>query len=74
MNNNQDVKSVHRPITRSINSTAWTCKSCKSILGFLDANKETLRIKYKDLFIYIKGGSVQIICRSCGQMNELKEE
>ena len=66
-----------RPISRPTNKVdgiAWKCQSCTSILGFLDKEKAELRIKYKDLFVYVKGGEVRIICRSCGQQNTLSEK
>lgn len=53
---------------------AWLCESCKSILGFLDTENTILRIKYKDLYAFIEGGKVTMICRSCGKINELTEK
>jgi len=47
----------------------WLCKSCKAILAHVDKNRETMRIKYKDLYVYVKGGDVTIICRGCGTQN-----
>jgi hypothetical protein len=49
--------------------TAWKCVDCKSILGFTDSRKEVLRIKYKDLYVFIRGGETTVICRSCGRQN-----
>lgn len=49
--------------------TAWKCVECKSILAFTDARKEVLRIKYKDLYVFIRGGETTVICRSCGRQN-----
>ncbi len=48
---------------------AWKCTACCKILGYTDPNKEILRIKYKDLYIYVKGGEVTEICRYCGKAN-----
>ena len=48
---------------------AWKCIECFKILGYTDADREVLRIKYKDLYIYINGGVVTEICRFCGKAN-----
>ncbi len=48
---------------------AWKCSACCKVLGYTDPNKEVLRIKYKDLYIYVKGGEVTEICRYCGKAN-----
>jgi gamma-glutamylcysteine synthetase len=48
---------------------AWKCVECKSILGYTNAHKDQLRIKYKDLYVFIKGGQTTVICRSCGCQN-----
>lgn len=52
----------------------WKCKSCKAVLGCLDETKEDLRIKYKDLFVYVRGGQVTVPCRSCGQINTVASD
>ena len=49
--------------------TAWKCADCKSILGYTDSRSEVLRIKYKDLFVYIRKGEVTTFCRKCGKQN-----
>ncbi len=55
-------------------SSAWKCGACFAVLGYTDANKETLRIKYKDLYVYVSGGIVTQICRSCGKANTVTSE
>ncbi len=50
-------------------SFAWKCGACFAILGYTDASREVLRIKYKDLYVYINGGEVTEICRGCGKAN-----
>ena len=47
----------------------WLCSNCSSILARTDESKEVLRIKYKDLYVFIEGGKVTVICRSCGAPN-----
>lgn len=49
--------------------TSWKCFECKSILGYTNSQKDELRIKYKDLYVFIKGGETTVICRSCGRRN-----
>ena len=48
---------------------AWRCFDCKSILGYTNAKKDQLRIKYKDLYVFIEGGNTTVICRHCGCQN-----
>ncbi len=48
---------------------SWKCVECKSILGYTNSHKDQLRIKYKDLYVFIKGGQTTVICRSCGRQN-----
>jgi RNase P subunit RPR2 len=49
--------------------TAWKCPDCKSILGYTNAQKDQIRIKYKDLYVFVRGGQTTVICRSCGRQN-----
>ena len=45
----------------------WTCDVCGFLLGYLNPQKTELRIKYKDLFVYIGEPLwVRTICRKCG--------
>ncbi len=55
-------------------SFAWKCVACFAILGYTDASREVLRIKYKDLYVYVNGGEVTEICRSCGKANTVTYE
>ncbi len=48
---------------------AWKCSQCFSVLGYTDSSKEVLRIKYKELYVWIKGGEVSSTCRYCGTVN-----
>jgi len=52
----------------------WTCKSCKAFLGFVSGDGKTIRVKYKDLYLYAEGGRVRLLCRKCGTENELIDE
>ncbi len=52
-------------------ASAWKCLACGKILGYTDNDKQILRIKYKDLYIYVKGGEVTEICRYCGKLNHV---
>lgn len=51
----------------------WKCSNCQFVLGFLDQNAETLRIKHKDLYITVTNGDTTITCRRCGKMNALRQ-
>lgn len=50
----------------------WLCK-CGFLLGIVSPDKNTLRIKYKDLYISIEGKDVKVteLCRRCAVPNVL---
>lgn len=50
------------------------CSACHSLLGFVDKDTRTkIRVKYRDLYIRVTDASlVEITCRSCGELNELR--
>lgn len=64
-----EQKEIDKKKDALILSNSWKCAACFAILGYTDSNKEMLRIKYKDLYVYIIGGEVTQICRSCGKAN-----
>lgn len=50
----------------------WQCVKCGSRLGFYDEAEDTLRIRHKDLTVWVKvgiGGMCSLACRSCGELN-----
>ena len=51
---------------------AWECGACGGLLAFVDAaTHRELRIKYKDLFVWVLDPKqVRIACRSCGAINQ----
>jgi hypothetical protein len=49
----------------------WQCANCGALLGFVSSDQEELRIKYKDLFVTVRGGDVTVICRRCARPNTL---
>ena len=55
---------------------AWRCAVCNALLAWVDRETRTeVRIKYKDLFAWIKKAeSIRIACRNCGTVNEAKED
>ena len=53
-----------------LHNQKWCCAFCKSTLGCVE-DGECLRIKYKDFYVYIKGGNVEVVCRHCGKRNFL---
>ncbi|RLI02315.1 hypothetical protein DRO31_04440 [Candidatus Bathyarchaeota archaeon] len=52
----------------------WRCRKCGAVLGYFDG-KDFLRIKYKDLVVYISSETknsitrVERICRGCAAWN-----
>ena len=51
----------------------WECADCHAILGVLTRNKQTLRIKYRDLYLEIQG-RVTRRCHQCATMNALADD
>ncbi len=47
----------------------WRCERCQAVLGFCDDEKDEVRIRRSDLFVWIQLGpaaSVTVGCRQCG--------
>jgi hypothetical protein len=51
----------------------WICAACSYRLGTYDSLDMVLRIRHRDLFVYVSlggpGGFVEVICRKCGEKN-----
>jgi len=54
----------------------WLCENetCKALLGYVDADSNQVRIKYKDLYVTVEGGRITLICRHCAKVNELLDQ
>lgn len=50
----------------------WLCTECRFTLGFVE-EKTTVRIKRKDLYVEVKGGTVKVTCCRCGKQNILED-
>jgi hypothetical protein len=48
----------------------WLCIGCKFILAYIE-DKKIIRIKRKDLYVEIVGGTVTVTCCRCGKRNTL---
>lgn len=55
------------PISRDI---PWKCPSCGFLLGVVSADRNTLRIKYKDFYVMISGRDAKVteLCRKCATL------
>lgn len=51
----------------------WSCVQCRFTLGFVE-NKKVVRIKRKDLYVEVEGGSVTVLCCRCGKPNKLVDQ
>jgi RNase P subunit RPR2 len=49
----------------------WLCTECKGLLGFVEG-KEVVRIKRKDVYVQVSGGTVDMNCYRCGKQNRLE--
>lgn len=48
----------------------WCCPACGHRLGVYNSQEDVLRIRYKDLFVWVHagtGGFIEVVCRSCGE-------
>lgn len=55
----------------------WQCENCRNLLGWYNAEKEIMRIRYKQQAIFVRigvGGFVQSICVQCSEPNILEYE
>jgi hypothetical protein len=55
----------------------WNCSKCGSRLGIYDLKKDELRVRYRDLLLYLNvgvGGYLKLVCKSCSHINELNYE
>ena len=66
---NRNSESIERLDLKAGKDVPWLCKSCNQILGVVGGNGAHIRVKYKDLFLFIEGGKVTQICRKCAQVN-----
>ena len=54
----------------------WACTSCGAKLGMYSKEKDELRLRYKELAIYMVpgvGGSISVPCRRCAELNTLED-
>ena len=66
MSDNNTNKGQERPTMDE-----WRCRGCNNLLGVLDGEGEILRIKYKDFYVSILGGEVEVLCRRCALPNHM---
>lgn len=55
----------------------WQCVKCGSRLGYYSPADDVLRIKHKDLLMWVQpgaGGKVSIVCRNCGELNTVSDD
>ena len=56
--------------------TVWACVGCGAKLGVYNKETDELRMRYKELAVYMVpgvGGSIQVPCRRCAQLNTLED-
>jgi len=54
----------------------WLCENetCQALLGYVNEERNQVRIKYKDLYVTVEGGRITLICRHCAKVNELIDQ
>lgn len=67
----KDLASMKELLSRQSGDVTWNCSKCGQILGVVASDRSSVRIKYKDLFLFVEGGNVTTICRKCGYPNSL---
>lgn len=66
------TRSTEVPEAKIDSSLTWRCSECKAVLGYLSRDKETVRVKYKDLLVHVFRGEISRNCRFCGAWNVLR--
>jgi hypothetical protein len=64
------------PQSRQMRDSVWCCGNCGARLGVYNAEKDELRVRYKDFCVYITpgtGGKTMVPCRRCGEQNTLQD-
>lgn len=70
MAEDDDQASIQKPMRDKV----WACSNCNARLGIYNAQKDELRIRYKDFVAYVHpgtGGYTMVPCRRCGEQNRL---
>ena len=60
----------------TMRDSVWACENCMARLGIYNAEKDELRVRYKDFVAYIYpgiGGKTMVPCRRCGEQNQLSD-
>lgn len=56
--------------------SVWACTSCGAKLGVYNPDTDELRLRYKELAVYMvpgQGGSIKVPCRRCAELNTLED-
>ena len=67
------AESLKDLLSRQSGDVPWLCPKCRQILGIVTEDRSSVRIKYKDFFVFIEGGSVTTLCRKCGFPSSLTD-
>ena len=62
-----------KAVEKKLEEHEWRCSACSLKLGIVGADRTTVRIKYKDLYLSIEGGKIQFLCRRCATVNILED-
>lgn len=60
----------------SMKDSVWACTNCGAKLGVYNSESDELRLRYKELAVYMvpgTGGSIMVPCRRCAAMNTLED-
>lgn len=68
---NPDWPVVPRQLAQGLKE--WRCSGCQWLLGIVEM-PNICRIRVKDSFVTIIGGTIITKCRSCGVDNQIKDE
>lgn len=55
----------------------WQCVKCGHRLGYYSPSDDVLRVRHKDLTLWVSpgpGGQISIVCRSCGELNTISSD
>ena len=52
----------------------WECAKCHARLGVYDPASGEVRIRYRDLYVWVSRGDIAVCCRGGGEVNTLTYE
>jgi len=68
----EEQNALRKTGKRVSDDSRWACEGCHATLGYVDKTGKILRVKYRDLYITVEGGTTTVVCRVCGRHARLE--